>query len=300
MQNKKKLYIVIGTIITLLIIGAVVYALMSKNKSETELETVTEEPAPVKKKRISAPQNTIPAEQRPVVTLKPFTKAGGRFVSIIVSQQSIPAERAEYEIVYNVIGASAVDASGKTIKTPAGEEEGGMQAFAGELDLNNLPTKTENRFGTCSAGGACINNSVSGGMLVLNFDASEKYGMTGKWTYFENGNKASQTEDEAFTLESSELAKAKDYIIMEVVGLPAGLEKAVATKPDGGKDNGFNLVAYQINFSNTLAATTAKASFTQAGANDQLAVWDGVKWTEYKTDEELPLADGNIYALIKE
>ena len=181
-QDKSKLYWIIGGVVGVIVVVGLVFGLTrGKNSSETA-QVPVESAAPAKKKRISAPQNVIALEDRPMVSLRPFSKDGGRFVSIEVQSLGKSASSAEYEIVYNVIGASAVDKNGRAINDFDAEAEGGLQAFIGELDLNKLPTSTENRFGTCSAGGACINNNVDYGTLTLNFDATEKFGVKSNWS----------------------------------------------------------------------------------------------------------------------
>lgn len=297
-EDNKKLYWLIGGGVGLLLVAIVVIVLLVRGdkKEEPTAEPVAEQPA--KKKRLSAPQNVIAIDERPVVSLHPFSKDGGRFVSIVVSKLGKAATTAEYEIVYNVIGANAVDAKGKAIKDFDAEAEGGLQAFIGELDLDRLPTSTENRFGTCSAGGACINNDVDYGTLTLNFDGTDKFGVNTNWTYFETGSKISNTHDDNFTIKADELADAEDYLILQMIGLPAGIPGDVVTLPDGGRDNGTWPLAYQLSFTRAPQLDEAKVDF---GSNqgDQVAVYDGKKWTTYALDETVPAGDDYVYALIK-
>ena len=297
MQKQKQTYLIIGGVVAVVVIAVLVWWL-SRGKSEPEPETEVAEVVEVKKKRITAPQNVLPLSERPVVSLKPFSKDGGRFVSIEISQVRVPAQTAEYEIVYNIVGTSAVSATGAKIPTPEGEAEGGLQAFMGELSLNSLPTRTENRFGTCSAGGACINNNVDFGYITLNFDAEQKYGVNSSWTYFEKGVASSASFDQAFTLTADELAGASDYLLLEMMGLPDGLTGEVVTVADDGKDGGIKPVAYQLRLSKQLSATTGQVTF----ANDegsQLAIYDGQAWKVQSLSEPVAVADGYIYALVK-
>lgn len=295
MTKKKQSRTILFVVIALVVVGAIVF--FATRKKATPEATVAE--TVVKKKKISAPLNVIALADRPVVSLQPFSQNGGRFVSIVVSEIRLPATAAEYEVSYNVTGQSAINAAGAKVKVPTAEEAvGTTQGFIGELEIANLPTKTENRFGTCSAGGACINNNVSDGTLTINFDAATKYGVTSNWTYFEEGVAKSATIDKAFTIEAAELAKASDYLIAQAIGLPTGLTGEVAMVSDGGKDGGQTPVAYQINFTTAVTSDAATITFADAASDAALAVWDGKAWTNYTMNETLPLGNGYIYVLL--
>lgn len=301
MQNEnKKLYIIIASVIVVLIAATIAVIALTGSKEKTAApasEEVAEASTKPKKKRIAAPQNVIALAKRPVVSLHPFSKDGGRFVSIVVSALSEKADSAEYEIVYNVIGANAVDAKGKAIRDFDAEAEGGLQAFIGELDLARLPTSTENRFGTCSAGGACINNNVDYGTLTLNFDTTEKFGVKTNWTYFEDGAATSSTHDELFTIKAKSLENASDYLIMQQIGLPEGLDGTVVEVTDDGRDGGTWPLAYQLSFTKAPAdLDEATVSFDHAG--DKVAVYDGKHWKTYSVDDTVPAGDDYIYALL--
>lgn len=286
----------IGLIVVVMIVLAIVGFLIIKNMNAKKTAETGTEQTVVKKKKISAPINVVALSERPIVALKPYTENSGRFVSIEVSQLRKQATAAEYEIVYNVIGASAVSASGAKIKVPNSEEQEGQQGFMGELDLTSLPTKTENRFGTCSAGGACINSSVSGGSLTLTFDGTEKYAVMNDWTYFETGKEENLTDDGLFKLAAAGLVKEKDYLIAGAIGLPENLPAEVVMISDGGKDNGTKALAYQINFTSVPKINEAIINFPK-NTNGKVAVWDTTKWTIYNQGEAMPMADGYIYAL---
>ena len=292
-KQTKKLSLIIGAIAIVLIAAIVIV----KIKSNRAPEEVAETPAAAKK-RLNAPINVLALDQRPVVALVPYSKNGGRFVSIVVSQLRAPAYEAEYEISYNVIGASAVSASGAKIAVPDSESQEGTQGFMGTLDISNLPTSTsDNRFGTCSAGGACINNNVSGGTLTLNFSGEQKFAVMSDWTYFETGAEV-RSNDEIFTLTAAGLAKENDYLIMEAMGLPDGLPGSAATKPDGGKDKGTRPVAYEVNFTTTPKAQEAVIEF--AGYQGQkVAVWNGSSWTTAEQGDTLPLGNGYYYVVLE-
>ncbi len=293
-MKNKQIIIIASVLIGILVVGGGFWWWNRSQKPKVE-EPVAQEIK--KKKKISAPQNVIELAKRPVVTLQPFTKDGGRFVSIVVSQVREPATLAEYEIVYNVIGASAVSATGAKIKVPDSEAQEGLQGFGGELNLSQLPTKTENRFGTCSAGGACVNNSVSGGTLTLNFDSEPKYGVTTNWTYFETGKAISSTEDGKFTMSAPELAKANDYLIMQAIGLPEGLPGEAVMVADGGQDNGIVPLAWQINFTKepTIKEATLKIETTEG---TKVAVWDGKQWSDNLMSAAVPVGNGYIYVML--
>ncbi len=293
-KNQQKIWLLVAAIVVVVIAGVLIAKSLGKKDTTS---TATTEETIVKKKKISAPINVIDMNERPVVALKPYTQTGGRFVSIEVSDLRKSATAAEYEIVYNVIGASAVSASGAKIKVPDSEAQEGQQGFMGELDLTKLPTKTENRFGTCSAGGACINNNVSGGSLTLTFDGEAKYAVMSNWTYFEDGKEISGTEDGAFQMEAAALADNGDYLIAEAMGLPNDLPGTAAMISDGGKDGGNKPVAYQINF--TTAPKTNEALVTFAEYKEaKVAVWDNKSWKTYNQDEVMPLGDGYIYVVL--
>lgn len=292
-KKQKKIWVLIGIVVVLVVAGLLIVKNMGKKNEETApvAETVK------KKKRISAPINVIDIDERPIVSLKPYSQNGGRFVSIVVSEVRKVAEAAEYEIVYNVVGASAVSASGAKIKVPDSEAQEGQQGFMGELDLAQLPTKTENRFGTCSAGGACINNSVSGGSLTVTFDGAEKYAVMSNWTYFEEGKEESATDDGLFKMTAAGLADEKDYLIAETVGVPVNIPGQVTMMSDGGKDNGTKPVAYQINF--TGAPKVNEALVTFPGYTEyKVAVWNGTEWANYLQDDVMPVGDGYMYVLL--
>ena len=297
-DKQKKLWVVIA-LVAVVIIGVIV--MVNRNKGGEE--TVASAEPVVQKKRISAPVNVLDLSLRPVVSLQPFTQAGGRFVSIVLSELREPATVGEYEIVYNVTGASAVSATGAKVKVPDGEGEG-TQGFMGELDLASLPTSTENRFGTCSAGGACVNNSVSGGSLTINFEGTQKFAVASNWTYFEEGTAENVTTDGVFSLVADELVTSKDYLIMETMGLPENLPGQATMVSDGGKDGGTKPVAYQINFTNAPAATEAVVTFTGedsdgfAYAENKVAVWNGTEWANFEQTEPMPVGDGYLYVLL--
>ncbi|MBQ6449289.1 hypothetical protein IJJ08_00070 [bacterium] len=297
-QDQSKLYWIIGGVVGVIVVVALIFGLTRGKKSDETAQAPVESAAPAKKKRISAPQNVIALGDRPVVKLRPFSKDGGRFVSIEVQSLGKTATSAEYEIVYNVIGANAVDKNGRAISDFDAEAEGGLQAFIGELDLSQLPTSSENRFGTCSAGGACINNSVDYGTLTLNFDAAEKFGVKTNWTYFESAVNRTAMHDGNFALEAEGLEKAEDYLLMQMMGLPAGIQGEVVMLPDDGRDNGTWPVAYQLSFTKTPSGLkTGKVDF---GSNfgEQVAVYDGQSWTNYDLMESVPVGADYIYALV--
>lgn len=293
-KKQQKIGLIVVIVVVLAVAGSLIFKKMKTQKT-TEIGT---EQTVVKKKKISAPINVIDLSERPIVSLKPYTENGGRFVNIELTQLRKQATAAEYEIVYNVVGASAVSASGAKIRVPDSEEQEGQQGFMGELDLASLPTKTENRFGTCSAGGACINNSVSGGSLTLTFDGTEKYAVMNNWTYFETGKEESLTDDGLFKLEAAGLAKEKDYLIASAIGLPENLPANVVMIADGGKDNGTIPLAYQINFTNASKINEAIVNFPK-NTTGKVAVWDGTKWTTYEQGEAMPMNNGYIYALME-
>ena len=297
-KNNQKNFYLIGGGVALLVIMIVAMFAFSRGKGEqaTEPETATDEPAP-RKNRLSAPINVIPLEQRPVVHLRPFSQSGGRFVSIEIQTLPLAATSAEYENVYNIIGASAVDKNGAATKVPDNEPQTGLDAFIGTLDVGSLPTSSENRFGSCSAGGACTNQEFDTGTLTITFDAAEKYAVSSDWTYFRAGKSESITNDGDFTLSSDALAKTADYLILGAMGLPEGVPGEVAITPDGGRDNGIRPIAYQIHFTKAPTNVTGTVTF-KSTVGERVAVYDGKSWTAYDLDDELPIGDAYTYALL--
>lgn len=293
---QKKQLIILISIISLIVIGAGVWLIKAKlGKSQNPAqETAITKP----KKRLSPPQNVLPLAERPVVSLQPFTQAGGRFVSIQVQEMHTPASQAEYEIIYDVANVSAVGANGAKLAVPANEQEGGQQAFMGELSLETLPTKTNNRFGTCSAGGACINHEVKQGMLVINFNAESPYGVSSPWYYFQTGSQEIAIDDFSLNLSSDTFKKSNDFLLMQAMGLPAGLTNEVISLPDAeSKDNGSRPFAWQLRFTTTPQPGTMKVTLPKEHSQAVLHVYDGKNWTVVNDLATVPLADGYFYAL---
>lgn len=293
---QKKQLIILVSVITIILIGAsawLIKAKFSKQENVSE-QVVTTKP----KKRLSPPQNVLPFAERPVVSLQPFTQAGGRFVSIQVQEMRTSATQAEYEIIYDVANVSAVSASGAKLAVPANEQEGGQQAFMGELSLESLPTKTNNRFGTCSAGGACINHEVKQGLLVINFNAQSPYGVSAPWYYFQTGSQEITIEALSLNLSSDTFKKSNDFLLMQAMGLPAGLADEVISLPDTeSKDNGSRPFAWQLRFTNAPEQGTMKVVLPAEHQQASLHVYDGKSWTVASDLAAVPLADGYFYAL---
>jgi hypothetical protein len=295
--NRKTLIIIAAIAALALIVAGAIYWFTTRS-TPPDTSTAVEEVV-VPKKRISAPQNVIAMEQRPVVRLQPFSRDGGRFLRILINEVRQSATMAEYELVYNVVGANAVSAGGAKIATPDNEAAGGLQAFVGEIELATLPAMAEGRFGTCSAGGACINHNVDFGLITLNFDAAEKYGVNGNWTYFESGQAANQTTDEQLTITAPELATSKDYLIAQMLGLPSGVPGTPAMIPDPeSRDGGTKPLAYQLNFTTAPKLSTAQVTFTASTPGSQIAVYDGANWSIATDSAAVPIGDGYIYALV--
>lgn len=296
---KKKQLIILLVIIALLIIGSsawVIKTRLSKTANTTD-EPVVSKP----KKRLSPPQNVLALAERPVVSLQPFVQAGGRFVSIQVQQLRTPATAAEYEIIYDVANVSAISASGAKLAVPANEREGGQQAFMGELSLDTLPTKTNNRFGTCSAGGACINHEVKQGLLVINFNAEPAYGISSPWYYFQTGSQEITIDDLELSLVSATFKNSNDFLLMQAMGLPTGLNGEVISLPDiESKDNGTRPFAWQIKFANPVQLDTMKVVLPPAHQQATLHVYDGKNWSAVNDLTAVPLADGYFYALVSQ
>lgn len=293
-MNKKITFSLIAGILLLIIAG--IFWWQAKEKDIPQ----PEQPAASKpKKRLSAPENVLPLSERPQVSLQPFSEAGGRFVSIQVERIPQQSSGAEYEIVYDVDDVAAVSASGAKIKVPESEREGGQQAFMGELDLSSLPTKTKNRFGTCSAGGACINHLVKQGQLLINFASNTPYAVSSAWFYFQTGQQILSIEPLGLTLESKTFQNSQDYLLMQAMGLPAGLSGEVVMLPDTiSKDGGSRPLAWQLKFTTSPENGVMTVTLPKEYAGSKLMFYDGKSWQQVIDLSQTPLSDGYFYAVL--
>ena len=299
----KKSQIILIVVIALLVIGGVSAFVVLSNSSKTVAEKEEVTPAP-KKKRVAAPLNVIPLEQRPVMALRPFI-SNGKNLEIELESLPLPADSAEYEIEYTIGSATAKTAAGRDTKVPDNEASEGLQGFIGELDLSSFPAKTEKMLGSCSAGGACIYHAgITEGKISLRFAAKESYALQSVFTYFEEGAQSNPSIDGKFTLAGSGLTKTTDFLIVEMMGLPAGLPGKIVLAGHESEANWQQARAYGVYFSKSMAASTeVTATFADAPAGSQIAAYSAGEWTllESKVSGKELSATGTlaeIYALI--
>ena len=261
-RNMLMIGIIIGTVL-LVGIGSTVAFLNFKNSSTTA--TPTPEPP---KRRIVEPTNIIPVEERPVVFLTP--EADGRNLTLRVDSIKKPATNVEYALEYQ-----------------AGEL---LQGVNGALELANLPAKTTQLMGSCSAGGKCsYHENVKGGTLLLRFLGAENYALKQDWKYIANKAKetAFSSKDAKFQLESPDLAKTPYLIIYNSPGYPEGVEGTVVSDP------------YSFQRSTT---TPGKAKLTmRATETGELVIagFDGTTWKEFTgtIDDKMITADVDLLDL---
>lgn len=297
----KKNKIILIVILAVLVIGGIVTAAILLNRSEPEV-VAEATPAP-KKKKVTAPLNIIPVEQRPVMALRPFV-SNGKNLAIEVANLPLPAESAEYEIEYTIGSATAKTAAGRDTKVPDNEASEGVQGFIGELDIASLPAQTEKMLGSCSAGGACIYHAgITDGKVTLRFAASPNYALQSSFTYFEKDKVVNETLDGKFNFSGNILAKETDFLVVEMMGLPAGLPSAVMTTLGGDKGDEIKASAYGIYFSGTAPSGEVSVTFVDAPRDTKIAAYANGKWeilnaqaTETGLTAVAPLAE--IYALI--
>jgi hypothetical protein len=244
--KKKPLFIVIGVLLSILLVGGAVFAITSRIGGNRAAEPT---PTPTKK-RVVEPTNIISVDQRPVVFIKP--EADGRNVTIEVVAVKKPATEVEYELEYQ---------SGEL-----------LQGVQGALELASLPARTTQLMGSCSAGGKCsYHTDVKGGTLLLRFLGEENYALKQDWKYIENKAKetAISSKDAKFQMETPELAKQKYIIVYNSPGYP---------------ENPPGTVVSDIYALQTSAPLTGKATLILRAAEEGdlvIAGYDGSEWTEF-------------------
>jgi hypothetical protein len=278
-QQQKQL-LIIGVIVGVVIVGVVIAVVVRQLGKGKQVEVATEETAPVKKKKVTAPLNIIGLAERPVMKLEPFAK-NGKNLRITVENLPKEATEGEYEIEYTIGSATAKTATGRDTKVPENEATEGVQGFIGELEVSKLPAVTEKMLGSCSAGGACIYHAgVTEGKVTLRFAGPENYALQSWFTYFEKGKETVATVDGAFAATAKELAKASDFLIVEEMGLPTGLPGAVVEMADqGGTAGAVKARAYGVYFSAPVTVSEATVTFKDVGEATGVASWDGKTWT---------------------
>ncbi|MDR0463038.1 MAG: hypothetical protein LBG64_02360 [Pseudomonadales bacterium] len=304
MNKKQKKIIAIVAAVTAVVIGIII-AVVMVNRGAEEIVEVEATPEPARR-RVRTPFNIVDIDQRPVVRLEPFM-GNGRNLRVVLENLPLGADEAEYEIEYTITGASARTAGGATTRVPENEATEGLQGFIGELDVTSFPSITEKMLGSCSAGGACVHhNGITQGKVSLMFYGDENYAVQSVFTYFEEGDIENTTIDGMFTIAAAGLANAQEFLVMELMGLPAGLPGIVVTRDDDVNANATKAIAYGVWFnSRPTAIDVVTVTFEDIGDATGLAIWDGEEWTVVEDVEingntltaEVPLAE--MFVLIK-
>ncbi len=243
MKNKKKLSLVIGLVVVLILgIGGFAYTRMKQPAPAPGKETST-------KKRISEPVNIIPAAERPVVYIWPVDS---RNLSIEVASIKKPASQTEYELEYQ-----------------AGTL---LQGAFGSIELGALPARTKILLGSCSAGGACTyHTDIKGGTLLTRFSGgAESYALKADWKYFDGKETQISSKDGKFQLDSKALARLPFVIIFNGYGYPEGVKGTVVSEP------------YTLTSASSLTGTGNLTLRASEGGATAIMGWDGAKWHEFK------------------
>lgn len=246
---KKKAILIPVVLIVLALVGGGIVAL-SREKATKEEPQPEVEP---QKKRISMPTNVIDPAEAPYLKLVPLS--GGRNVEIVVNNVKKPAKLMEYELEYQ---------SGSL-----------LQGAFGEIELEDLPSKTKILLGSCSAGGACTyHEDVKGGTLLAIFIGEDDYALKQGWRYFENQDGSTEfgSRDAKFLIKSDDLTSNRYLIIYNSYGypgeLPGELKSQVYTLATSGSLTGEAEVSLKAN---------------EATDNLILVGYDGEDWIEFKS-----------------
>lgn len=263
-KSSKKIWIIVGIVVALLLVGGGVFAAMKLVGNDS---TATPTPEP-EKRRVVEPTNVIPVGERPYVAIIPA--ADGRNLTLRVVSVNKPATSAEYELEYQ-----------------AGEL---LQGVNGALDLSSLPASTTQLMGSCSAGGKCsYHEDVRGGSLLIKFLGSENYSLKQDWKYIDNIAKedAVASKDAKFQLTSPALKTNRYIIIYNTPGVPPGLEGTLVSDP------------YSLQTSSTLAGDGSLTMRATTEGNLVIAGFDGTEWREFTgtVDGKMITADVELMEL---
>lgn len=205
---------------------------------------------------VQVPVNTIEVSARPYVSLEPV--ANGRSITLVLHDLKTPAQSAEYELSYQ---------SGSL-----------LQGAFGVLNLEDLPFTKDILLGSCSAGGKCtFHEDVTGGELLLTFEADEEFALKNEWAYIENDDQetAFSSQDSKFRLEGEALAKVPYLIILQTPGLPQNPDRNVISAP------------YAVAASREVVGEVTVTMRTSVEAEKpQILGWSGQLWKELPTTSE--------------
>ncbi len=244
MQNKK-LMMIIGVVLAVLVIGGGVFAYTKMKGSQSG--TQTEE----KKKKVAQPVNVIPVDQRPYIQILP---KDARNLTLRVVSLKKPATKAEYELEYQ-----------------AGSL---LQGAFGALELGSLPSEANILLGSCSAGGACTyHEDIKGGSLLTRYEGPENYALKSDWRYFDNVSKESTvaSKDAKFQLDSADLKTQRYIIVFNTAGYPEGLKGTPVSDP------------YSLTAGSALKGKGTLTLRANEDGATKIMGWDGKTWKEFET-----------------
>ncbi|MGD9129062.1 MAG: hypothetical protein PVJ09_01040 [Candidatus Woesebacteria bacterium] len=246
MKNKKIIAAIV--LVVALVLGGVLLGLKMRKPAEKQVE---EKP---KKARITEPVNVIDVKDRPYIQISPL--ADGRYINLIIKSLKKPATSVEYELEY---------LSGSLV-----------QLALDEITLDELPSKAEILFGTCSTGGKCsYHTDIKGGSILTSFKGGdEKYALKSQWKYFENtsGETDFSSKDAKFQISSKALAKQRYIVIFNSAGYPEELEYILVSDP------------YSLATSADLSGKADLSIRAQEEGELMIMGWDGKKWVEFETE----------------
>lgn len=267
---KQKLLLIIGVVVLLLgAIGGGAYWFLAGSSEAIEDE------GPVKR-RIVEPENVIPINERPVISITP--EADGRHVIVAIESINKSAAEAEYILEYQ---------TGTLV-----------QAQQGLINIDSTPVSERILMGSCSAGGACTyHEDVQGGSLRTRFDGGgEAYALKSDWRYFDNTARetAFSSRDVLFQIESEDLATQRYLIIFNGSGYPEGLEEFGEIVSD----------PYHLNVSGNLSGEGTLTMRAQEEGELKIMGWDGSEWIELggEVDGRMVTAEAAllpIYVVVK-
>ncbi|NCN87456.1 MAG: hypothetical protein GW941_01020 [Candidatus Pacebacteria bacterium] len=260
MKNKKIVPILIIALV-LLVGGGIAFSMMSNSKPTEETETK-------KKKTVLEPKNIIELAMRPYVKLYPVS--GGNHLNLEIVEVPKEASEVEYELEYQ---------SGTL-----------LQGFQEVLQLDNLPASTQKLLGSQSAGGAITyHEDIKGGSLQLRFIGPENYVLKQDWKYFENVDKETEfsSKDAKFQIESEDLAINRLLLIYNTPGVPAGLEKELASD------------AYSITSSSPIDGIGTVIIRANDEGELMMMGYDGSSWVELDSTVEGKVVTAKDVALME-
>lgn len=201
-MNKKAVAAVVG--ITLAVIVGIVMVISKRSGGPSVVEDNTQ---------VDLPINTIPLEERPVITLRPDST--GRSLDISLSQAPKEGEL-EYEMIYNA----------------SGKQEGALGSIF--LNSEKQPIVKSILLGSKSGGGKITyHEGVTGGSITVTYGETR---LKESWNYlhFDPTDPVISSTDAKFhvTLPKTALKKDAVVITMKTFGYPT-MEGKVVSGPYG-------------------------------------------------------------------